>query len=351
MLVRSRENFEGLAQSVTAASRDYWDHLPTLALEVGISDLQEADSPRFISEPIKVPDGLVVWADCHDMPTEAVLLWPEIIRRHLAAARYEGVTITTPRRNYDVYEGQHLCPVATLTAYAPPGDFVYGEGLPRPFWETAANWLAAGGSPSDPAWLGISVKVEVPTTLGKLPGLLESAYRNPALHLFSGSLESSVRSARLLSSRLTLMHSGPALQDEGIAAHASDLEPYARLLAPHAAQIAIDIPECDYDKANPRLNVGSPGEDAVGYIADDVLEDAYPFQVLSSGHLARAPDLREMVEDLGDDRYLLRIGDYHDWQTDNPSFPQTLAQGRQLLAACMVSSDEAFRLRRLRAEK
>ena len=135
--VRSAADFDIVARVVAAASREYWDELPRIAIEAGITDLEEGDSPRFMSDPVAVPGGLVVWADCHDMPAEAVLLWPEVIRRHLTDASDVDATITTPRRNEDLYRVRHTCRLVSLTAYLPPDDSEYEEGVPRQLREAA----------------------------------------------------------------------------------------------------------------------------------------------------------------------------------------------------------------------
>jgi hypothetical protein len=341
-------NASEFARVVADASRDYWDHLPALALDAGITDLEEGDSPRFISEPIAIPGGLIVWADCHDMPPGAVLLWPEAIRRHLIVAGCDGLTLTTPRRNYDVYEWVHACPVVTLNVYAPPDNFVYGEGLPQTFVDVALDWLNTAGAPDQTAWLGIEAAVEIPSTLRHLPELLRAVRKNPSLRMLTGNLETSAHAAQLVTFQMKLAACGPAIDEDSLLARANDLEALARRLAPHAAQVAIDVPHCDFDTTDPRQQRDTAWDSSVEYIADDVLEDAYPFQILGPGHLARAPKLRDLVEDVGADRYLLRLGDYRDWRPDSPRFPEMLAEGRALLASCMVSSDEAFRLRSLR---
>jgi hypothetical protein len=342
VFVRSKHISDALAEAVTEATRDYWDHLPALALEAGIDDLEEGDTPRFMSDPIAVPGGFVVWADCHDMPAEAVLLWPETIRKHLEARGYSDVSLTTPRRNEDVYEGRFTCPLVMLTATLPPDEF--DGGLSLEFRRVATDWVSADRSPDDSAWLGISVKVEVPLRVRQLPAMVESAHQN-SLFLATGTLKESGRSATLWHSQLTLTGFGLWLADGRALDAARELEGLARRLAPHAAQISIDFPECDYNKRNPREGIDA-GD--VTFIADEVLNDAYPFQIIGPGHIAREPRLRDMVENTGDKRYVLRIGDYEDWMPGSPKLPETLRSGRALLGRCMVTIDQAIHLRQSR---
>jgi hypothetical protein len=89
---------------------------------------------------------------------------------------------------------------------------------------------------------------------------------------------------------------------------------------------------------------------AVEQLCDILVPDALWYQILSAGHLEPLGGPPPGSVDLPDGRVELAIGEPEQWLPGHPDLPAVQAQARELLAACLVTADEAFAMssRRMR---
>lgn len=84
-------------------------------------------------------------------------------------------------------------------------------------------------------------------------------------------------------------------------------------------------------------------------LCDELLFDAYPWQVLGPGHLARLDESLEGATPLAGGRMELAIGEVSEWLSLDPEHRTTVQEkARRLLAPCLISDDQAFRRERAR---
>lgn len=110
---------------------------------------------------------------------------------------------------------------------------------------------------------------------------------------------------------------------------------------------------------------GGARYDELAVVCDEVVLDAFPFEILSPGHLRRLGSTPTGAEPLGRGRVVLSIGEPHAWLIDSttppadPAKPFTglsarrrdkriQAAARELLGPCLLTSDQAHALRRER---
>jgi len=80
-------------------------------------------------------------------------------------------------------------------------------------------------------------------------------------------------------------------------------------------------------------------------LCDEVVFDAFPYQILGPGHLKRLGGSPLGGKALGGGRVGLSLGDPHSWLPDSLAFAGALQEGRRMLTPCLLTGDELNTLR------
>ena len=130
----------------------------------------------------------------------------------------------------------------------------------------------------------------------------------------------------------------------------------ARRLAPQAAYTYVTVEDSFQGVSHSSHhgdvtgNMASP--EYVADLADELVLDAFPFQVLSEGHLAKLGGAPEGAEELDAGRVGLSIGELSAWLSPKRRVRRTLLKnGRGLLLPCITTNGEAFAMIRARLDQ
>jgi hypothetical protein len=88
--------------------------------------------------------------------------------------------------------------------------------------------------------------------------------------------------------------------------------------------------------------------DNISQYYDELIHDAYPYQILSKGHLMRLGHMPAGAQALDQGRFELRMGDFSDWLLGDDEGLRLREAGRVALAACLANNHIAVELHRER---
>jgi hypothetical protein len=80
-------------------------------------------------------------------------------------------------------------------------------------------------------------------------------------------------------------------------------------------------------------------------LCDELCFEAFPYQILSPGHLARFERQPAGARPLAGGRIELSLGDPNEWLPESPLREEAVASARELLAPCLCNEDAVFRER------
>ncbi|MFC3504641.1 hypothetical protein ACFOOK_27250 [Micromonospora krabiensis] len=323
-----------------------------------------SSGPAFVSSPIPVPGAQLLVVDLGRLPAEQVLGVPELLVRHLhgAGVRDASVAVTRSGRVGPIGDVGPSARCYLRASLGPP----FGDGSaasPWPLLDVALDWLHGTRGPTDQLSalvLGLQVPLTAETARPVAAAVLATLPTATALTVLAGDLTDRLVAATLGVDRalpaatLTVASSDPALADlpgrmralrDLLRGHAStllwagvDAEPDGeRVLAPQWSQ----RPAVDGRPVDRR-----PG---VELLADVLVPDAMWCQILSAGHLARLGGLPPGAMPLPHGRAELTIGEAEQWLPGHPDAPAVRAQGRALLAGCLVTAAQARQMSAARA--
>lgn len=234
-----------------------------------------------------------------------------------------------------------------LHLFAPPPPSIDGfVALPQHVLDAAGRWLVADAaqvravvdvgwayalSPADAiklltSWTGAAPETSLAAVshdgLARIV-VVEDGLFVPHLTLAAGRLPDDVAPAR-----------PPAAHDE-ILTEFEALTAIARTLAAELGYAFATI-----DERPVRFEA-----DIAASICDELVLDAFPFQILGPGHGKRLGGLPRGVRTLGSGMFELTVGDVEDW------FPGVRDSGRALLTPCLVTAEEARALEEARRQR
>jgi hypothetical protein len=76
-------------------------------------------------------------------------------------------------------------------------------------------------------------------------------------------------------------------------------------------------------------------------LADTLVPDAMWCQILAPSHLDRLGGAPPGAVEVAPDRFELTVGEPEQWLPGHPDRPAVQARGRELLAGCLVTAEEA----------
>lgn len=298
----------------------------------------------------------------------------------------------------------HVPAAVILRVFAMPARGDALAEVPNDWLVVATNWVTRNSERSDSLWVGSGLdEFRIPTSTA-LQFLEAHRRKRQQCHVVSGDVDGRVRAVNAVfvkeSPNIAIAGGGPATTRDEMVHIAEELIGVAQRLAPTAAYAYItmlptfsdfwgEIPGVEWSEVTtpPARGPikGVPAElvakfsteycGGVRYgarpaiastLCDEFVFDAFPYQILSPGHLDRLGEVPPDTEPLGARRAGLRLGELHSWlpirPEDHLSRPWWLHldlsaegerlrdEGRRLLARCLLMNDEAYAIRSIGSE-
>ncbi|MGH9223206.1 MAG: hypothetical protein ACRD2W_05355 [Acidimicrobiales bacterium] len=343
-----------------------WESAPNL--EPG-----QSNGPKYLAPIVPLPSGPILYVDGGETPEELLATIPDIVARHLEGAGVKRARIVSPRADGPIVDMRSALKGVLLRLYTPP-DHPYDPynwpAIPPEWFDVAAEWLAAGPHEGT-VWA--STVVEFPVGLGEVQRMFDLGRRAGSTTFLAGDPDRRARGAHAVfwgaPEGLDLGSGGAEATEDDLLADMEALVGIARRLAPTVAYAFVSL-DIGFMRGG-SYPAGGAQQGQVRRMCDEIVLDAYPYQILGPGHLERlatrwdgvSPDVTPIAED----RFELTIGPPGDWLIDHyppgalygdpprlssvgrwgrhiDSYRRNStiqAQGRDLLGSCILTFDEA----------
>jgi hypothetical protein len=327
----------------------------------------EVERPAFVSQPVPLPGTQLLLVDFGSLPDQPVLAVPQLLEQQLrdGGVHHAVVAVARPGRAEALEDlgpaarAYLQAPLATLAAKAPPP--------PLPLLDVGIRWLRTQRHPYDELSTFV-LGVEVPQT--------EQSQRTVAAAVLSTlppavgvTLTASDYTSRLAAAAVVggyrntvpMASLTAAGQARTTAQLAQQMHRLRELIRAHASALiwaGIEV-EADtrlvfhpgWTHRAPSSAAPAPPRPTVERLADVLVPDAMWYQILSTGHLHRLGGLPAGAVPLDQDRAELTVGEPEQWAPGHPDRDAVRVRGRQLLAGCLVSEQQAFEMTVARARQ
>lgn len=314
-----------------------------------------------VSQVVPAPTGPLLLVQHLDAIPEGLQRIPGLLARRLIDAGVNDATVVVPDIGgpLDVLDATPNCVVLRL--FPSPGD---NAAIPHDWLDVAVEWVV-GDLDDDDLVASRILSVEQEVRASEAAAVLhECGVARAWCDLVNGDPADRVRTVSLTYGRLphlALAAGGPGMDGAALLARFDLLRDVARELAADVAYACIDL-EPTFEGLTMGLPAdgwtargGAPANKVAAVAADMVVPDAFPWQVLGPGHLARLQSLGEEPppnEPLGDGRIEVALGDPTDWLPRSPARADAQDDAIAWLSPLLVDADqlatiEASRPRRL----
>lgn len=330
----------------------------TAGLASAAKALFEEMLAKFAAPPMPSPEGPWILVDAADQPRRVLDAILDLVVAHLESAGVGEATLSSPRNDFGPFnKAVQAAPtprVVSLRLYPEPPRVEHYQRskatLPQAWLEEALAFVSDGLGDSD-RLTGIIELMESPLTLGDVAAFWDHCRRAETMGagVFTGDPGTTLRGANPYffgwQVNLSMGMGGPTVSDEELADQAEAFVELARRLAPEVSQAFVSL-DSNYGFG---LSTDWMRETRVSYrhiemMSDELIFDAFAYQVLGPGHLARLGGLPAGARPLEGGRFELRLGQWHDWLPDSPNTRVAWRdEGRRLLAPCLLNKLEANR--------
>lgn len=290
--------------------------------------------------PLFVVDGLVV----DDELASAI---PDTLVRRLDKAGLDGATVEVPPRGGPLDALDATPNAVVLRLFPRPRG--RETSLPADWLDIACEWVTGDSGDGDHARVRIlGVEFDVPA--GTVSAVVhECGLAKAWCDAVNGDLRDRVRTASVTFGRLphlALAAGGPNVDGTGLVARFRLLQEVARELAADVAYGCIDFEPTfeglplGLSPSGWQTQGGAPPNDVARSLIDEHVPDAYPYQVLGPGHVARLGELSFEHELLGDGRIEVTIDAPRSWLPDSAERDNAQALGWEALGPCLVLDEE-----------
>lgn len=323
----------------------------------------DANAPKYVSQVIAARPGPFLTINPGYVPVRHLLRIPEIVVAHLDAL---GVTEARVRElpQRPMYQRPKLYevgPAVSLRLY--PAPLYAYRPTPTPVPE---DWIAAGlawlkaeaGDPLPDLWATAFI-AEFPIDLGSAEAFMRAGRLvETDCWIRAGTFPhqvSAVWEYGLIPS-FVLQTGGSDYGTAGVVAAAERLKDLGRSLAPTLSLGMLSVTE-----RWPALGLSPPAwgqvekayapPELVEAVCDELLFDAYPYQIIGPGHLHWLGGVPDGARELAGRRFELEFGPLEAWLASAEARAEVLGRAREALAPALRSTDEVVQLLRLRRQR
>lgn len=313
--------------------------------------LPGADGP-VISNPVLAPRGPLMRVARLGVDDDALRTVPDLVVRHLDELGAGDAVVNAPIPGGSL-DRLDSCPNAVVLRLfpAPAGE----DGtLPAAWIDIACEWVLGDAAPGDtvPARL-LGIGFDLPAS--DAPSIVHQASHARAwCDLVNGDLDDRVRTASITFGRaphVALAAGGPGCDSTALIARFDLLCEVARELAADVAYACVDIEESfecvglGLTDAAWRDRGGASPNLVAGELADVLAPDAFPYQILGKGHLARfGPDSTQdgppVGEPVAGDKTEVLLGEVADWLPVFDVRSDARAEAWEVLAPVLATQHE-----------
>lgn len=315
-----------------------------------------ASDPPMVSAPVVAPGGPAMRVVGLDVDEDALVTVLDLAvkRLHDAGVTSAVVDVPEPGGRLDALDA---CPNAVVLRAFPPPAGPAGL-LPARWIDLAAEWVLGDLAPSERVPLRV-LGLESELSVADAPAVLHQAAAARAwCDLVHGSFDDRIRTASLTfgsTPHLALAAGGPGCDRSALLARYELLCEAARELAPWAAYACVDFEET-FEQIGLGLSAdgwqaagGAPPNLVAGRLADLLVPDAFPFQVLGPGHLQRFvpgadPADPPIGRPLPGERLEVAVGEPERWLPHLDEREEAHAVGLRLLAPLLATDGEVAEL-------
>jgi len=346
------------------------------------------NNPKGVYGVTYMPDGASVAVDGGAVPDEMLARIPDVVTRHLEELGVRDAVIGEPMRSggplFNVVSEYKIRSVAVHLFASPPE---YATPMPEGWAEAASEWVRRGLPGDRPLWSEAG-SILFTVSAGDVPVLIEQTrHRGSDCSFFAGAPPSwppgdcyppkgwnweqieadateraggRFRAAWMsfggvAITQMVLSAGGPEATDQDLDALTGELTAVARRFSAGVAYAYVSIATGWGSRALTSGHWGVSGGKAsylLTRVCDEVVFDAFAYQVIGPGHLARLGGALPGAEPLASGRVGLAIGEPSDWLLDaydqagaeTPSWrtrdPMVRRRGWDLLRPCLVTDDE-----------
>lgn len=346
-------------EAAAGALRRALDEISTLGSN-RFSEGGDPLTPNYVGGVVELPSGpLITLIDAPMVPPDEVARIPDIVSHHLTEAGVTKAVLAMPPHEGPLDSLETVPRVVVLRLYRPGGaDWLYARQRP-PDWpehwrDEARTWVTEGLSQDDVVHARVSL-VQFPVLARDIGPLLDRYKGGGGYTFVSGALDSRLRAVHVTTS-LGLAAGGPATDDDEMLAAAGELIGIARRFASNAAYAFITFePSFRYFPLGRPVydwyisGQGDPPELAEP-LCDEFVLDAFPWQLLGPTHMAHLGKPPAGAFRLPGGRIELPLGELADWLPGSSTRPELQAQGRRLLAPCLLKVGKSSAFLRARWE-
>ena len=330
----------------------------------------DRNSPKFVSEVFTAGSGPFVTIDGGHTPDSLLRSIPEIVVRHLTDLGVTDGIVTSPSTQGPLLD--HNGPVldrlpraVVLRLYSvPPHRRTQTGRLPAQWLGEATRWVSSG----DAEVVAQVQSLQFPVPSHEANSFLEQCHAaRMGAKLVAGELNGHIRviaTHYFGVPNIAIAAGGPAAGDEDLLGLFHDLKDVARRVVASAgyAFIALDPVFAPLGSAfHYAETVRGNDVDArwIAYLCDQLVLDAYPFQILGPGHMERLGGVPEGAKASSEGRFELTIGHPRSWLLEPSAYevqPDPWAglglrrkdkriqeEGRQVLSKCILQGPEVLR--------
>jgi hypothetical protein len=306
-----------------------------------------------VSQVVPAPPGPLLLVQHLDAEPADVARVPGLLARRLEDAGVGDATVVVPELGgvLDVLDSTPGCVVLRL--FPPPGERAV---IPPDWLDVAVDWIVGDLHDDDPVLARI-LSVEHDVRAAEAATLLhECGVARAWCDLVNGDPSDRIRTASLTYGRLphlALAAGGPGMDAGGLLARFELLQDVARELAADVAYACLDV-EATFEGLGHGLPVdgwrgrgGAAPNRVAAVAADVVVPDAFPWQVLGPGHLARLEAMGEApppFEQLGDGRIEVALGEPKDWLPRSVTRTDAQDDAIAWLSPLLIDPDELAEL-------
>jgi hypothetical protein len=317
----------------------------TRATDGGPSD--PPPDPPTVSSVVNAPGGPLFLVENLAADADLLSSIPDVVVRRLEKAGVESATVEAPPRGGPLDALDTTRHAVVLRLFPRPRG--RATTLPADWLDIACEWVTGDLGDDESSRLRVlGVEFDVPAT--EVSAVVHDCGLAKAwCDAVNGQLDDRVRIASITFGRLphlALAAGGPQVDGNGLVARFHLLQEVARELAADVAYGCIDF-EPTFEGLALGLSPtgwqaqgGAPPNVIARELIDERVPDAYPYQVLGPGHIARLGEISLAHEALGDGRIEITLDEPASWLPGRPERDDVQSQGWDVLAPCLVLDED-----------